>query len=168
MRQKTETDRLLTTGFAVVLRVLDRAILKRETFSCFSEKESTPSLKCSSKVGLMPSCCPGNKALSGKQWGDWCSPIGCVCACACVDVYVRVGGTGCLAVRGNKEQTDVKEGGRGGGERAEEHSGENKCGCPNTIVQRPGDSLILQYLMSVGTSTDAVQLCLSASVIDRF
>lgn len=41
-------------------------------------KESTPSLKCSSKVGLMPSCCPGNKALSGKQWGDWCFPIGCL------------------------------------------------------------------------------------------
>lgn len=41
-------------------------------------KKSTPSLKCSSKVGLMPSCCPGNKALSGKQWGDWCSPIGCL------------------------------------------------------------------------------------------
>lgn len=48
------------------------------------KKESTPSLKCSTKVGLMPSCCPGNKALSGKQWGDWCVPIGCrvrVCVC---------------------------------------------------------------------------------------
>ena len=34
----------------------------------------------------MPSCCPGNKALSGKQWGDWCSPIGClyVYVCLCV------------------------------------------------------------------------------------
>lgn len=75
----------------------------------FSEKESTPSLKCSSKVGLMPSCCPGNKALSGKQWGDWCSPIGCLCACVsvCVDVCVCVGGTGCLAVRG-EEQTDER------------------------------------------------------------
>lgn len=54
-----------------------------ETFSYFQKNESTPSLKCSSKVGLMPSCCPGNKALSGKQWGDWCSPIGCLCMCAC-------------------------------------------------------------------------------------
>lgn len=122
MRQKTETVRPLTTGFAVDLRVLDIAILKRETSSCFLEKESTPSLKCSSKVGLMPSCCPGNKALSGKQWGDWCSPIGCLFACVCVDVYVCVGGTGSLAVRGKKEQADVKGG--GGGERGEEHSRE--------------------------------------------
>lgn len=113
--------------FPIKVGILEWVILQRETFSCFQGKKSTPSLKCSSKVGLMPSCCPGNKALSGKQWGDWCSPIGCLGAWVCefVCVCARVGGTGCLAVRG-EEQTDMKR------RRRKKRGGQ--CGCPNTIV----------------------------------
>lgn len=45
----------------------------------------------------------------------------CVSLCVCV----RVGGTGCLAVRG-EEQTDMKR------RRRRKRGGQ--CGCPNTIV----------------------------------
>lgn len=53
----------------------------------------------------------------------------------CILMSVCVGGTGCLAARG-EEQTDH----RGGGE---EHSREKECGRPNTIAQKWGDGQIL-------------------------
>lgn len=53
----------------------------------------------------------------------------------CILMSACVGGTGCLAARG-EEQTDH----RGGGE---EHSRENKCGRPNTFSQKGRDGQIL-------------------------